>query len=131
MAIELEKYQDILDELGEHASEVLRASWGEAARVFSPRGLEAYLHGATGLKSLGRGTDLVLSFIQSAPAVTRELGEDAVSDLLAAAIKMYSKTSATVISLVFSSSPIAASRLGDPELFRGYLHLIDTLLAQA
>ena len=131
MAVELEKYQNILDELGDHTSEVLRASWGEALRIFSPRGLETYLHGAASLKSLGRGTDLVVSYIQSAPAVARELGEDAVSDLLAAAIKMYSKTSAAVLSLLFSSSPVAAARLGDLDLFRGYLHLIDTLLAQA
>ena len=131
MAVELEKYQDILDELGDHAGEVLRASWSEAARVFTPRGLEAYLQGATSLKSLGRGTDLVVSFIQSAPAVAHEIGEDAVSDLLSTAIKMYSKTSATVISLIFSSSPVAAARLGDLELFRGYLHLLDTLLGQA
>ncbi|MHB1579292.1 MAG: VWA domain-containing protein, partial [Acidithiobacillus ferrooxidans] len=132
MAVELEKYQDILAELGEHAGEVLRASWDEAARVFTPRGLENYyLSGATSLKSLGRGTDLVVSFIQSAPAVARELGEDAVHEMLAAAIKMYSKTSATVIAAMFSSSPVAAARLGDPDLFRGYLHLLDTLLAQA
>ena len=132
MAVELEKYQDILAELGEHAVEVLRASWDEAARVFTPRGLENYyLNGATSLKSLGRGTDLVVSFIQSAPAVARELGEDAVHEMLAAAIKMYSKTSATVIAAMFSTSPVAAARLGDPELFRGYLHLLDTLLAQA
>lgn len=131
MAVELEKYQDILDDLGEHAAEVLRASWTEAARTFTPRGLEAYLQGAASLKSLGRGTDLVVSFIQSAPAVAHEIGEDAVSDLLSTAIKMYSKTSATVISLIFSSSPVAASRLGDLELFRGYLHLLDTLMAQA
>ena len=131
MAVELEKYQDILDELGEHAGEVLRASWTEAARVFTPRGLEAYLQGATSLKSLGRGTDLVASFIQSAPAVAHEIGEDAVSDLFRTAIKMYSKTSAAVISLIFSSSPVAAARLGDLELFRSYLHLLDTLLAQA
>ncbi|QFG77768.1 VWA domain-containing protein [Acidithiobacillus sp. 'AMD consortium'] len=132
MAVELEKYQDILAELGEHAVEVLRASWDEAARVFTPRGLENYyLNGATSLKSLGRGTDLVVSFIQSAPAVAHELGEDAVREMLAAAIKMYSKTSATVIAAMFSSSPVAAARLGDPELFRGYLHLLDTLLAQA
>ncbi|MBU2816316.1 VWA domain-containing protein, partial [Acidithiobacillus ferrooxidans] len=91
MAVELEKYQDILAELGEHAVEVLRASWDEAARVFTPRGLENYyLNGATSLKSLGRGTDLVVSFIQSAPAVAHELGEDAVREMLAAAIKMYS-----------------------------------------
>ena len=132
MAVELEQYQDILDELGEHAGEVLRASWGEASRVFSSRGIKKYyLEGATGLKSLGRGTDLVVSFIQSAPAVARELGEDSVSDMLAATIKMYSKTSASVIAAIFSTSPVAAARLGDPELFRDYLHLLDTLLAQA
>ncbi len=132
MAVKLDNYQDVLDELGEHAGEVLSASWGEAARVFSPRGLENfYLQGAAGLKTLGRGTDLVVSFIQNAPAVARELGEDAVGDLLAVAIKMYSKTSAAVIASIFSTSPVAAARLGDPELFRGYLHLLDTLLAQA
>ena len=129
--VELEKYQDILDELGDHSAEVLRASWNEAARVFSPRGLEAYLRGAASLKSLGRGTDVVVSFIQSAPAVAHEIGEDAVADMLSAAIKMYSKTSAAVIAQIFSSSPIAAARLGDLELFRAYLHLLDTLLAQA
>lgn len=132
MSVDLEKHQDILDELGEHAGEILRASWGEAARVFSSRGIKkVYLEGATGLLSLGRGTDLVVSFLQSAPAVARELGEDSVSDMLAATIKMYSKTSASVIAAIFSSSPVAAARLGDPELFRAYLHLLDTLLAQA
>jgi nitric oxide reductase NorD protein len=131
MAVELEKYQHILDELGDHAAEVLRASWTEAARVFTPRGLEAYLQGATSLKSLGRGTDVVVSFIQSAPAVAHEIGEDAVADMLSTAIKMYSKTSAAVIAAIFSSSPVAAARLGDLELFRSYLHLLDTLLAQA
>jgi hypothetical protein len=132
MAVELANYQDILDELGEHANEVLRASWDEAARVFSPRGLEnVYLQGASSLKSLGRGTDLVVSFLQSAPAVARELGEDAVSEMLATGIKMYSKTSAAVIAAMFSTAPIAAERLGDLELFRSYLRLLDNLLAQA
>ncbi len=132
MSVDLEKHQDILDELGEHAGEILRASWGEAARVFSSRGIvKIYLEGATGLLSLGRGTDLVVSFLQSAPAVARELGEDSVSDMLAATIKMYSKTSASVVAAIFSSSPVAAARLGDAELFRAYLHLLDTLLAKA
>jgi len=132
LSVDLEKHQDILDELGEHAGEILRASWGEAARVFSSRGIvKVYLEGATGLLSLGRGTDLVVSFLQSAPAVARELGEDSVSDMLAATIKMYSKTSASVVAAIFSSSPVAAARLGDAELFRAYLHLLDTLLAKA
>jgi nitric oxide reductase NorD protein len=121
MAIQLAEYQDVLDELGEHAGEVLEATWHEAARVFSPRGLEEYLRGAAGLKSLGRGTDLVVSFIESAPLVAREIGEQAVSELLSTAIKMYSKTSASVLALLFSTAPTAAQRLGELDLFRGYL----------
>ena len=131
MAIQLGDYQDILEELGDHAGEVLEATWHEAARVFSTRGLEAYIRGAVGLKALGRGTDLVVSFIESAPLVAREIGEQAVSELLSAAIKMYSKTSAGVLALVFSTAPTAAVRLGELELFKSYLALLDNLLAQA
>ncbi|WP_295580280.1 VWA domain-containing protein [uncultured Lamprocystis sp.] len=131
MAIQLAEYQDVLDELGEHAGAVLEGAWHEAARVFSPRGLDAYIRGAAGLKALGRGTDLVVSFIESAPLVAREIGEQAVAELLSAAIKMYSKTSAGVLALVFSTAPTAAARLGELELFKGYLSLLDQLLAQA
>ncbi|MCB1756138.1 MAG: VWA domain-containing protein, partial [Gammaproteobacteria bacterium] len=131
MAIQLADYQDILDELGETANEVLEANWQDAARVFSPRGLDTYLKGAAGLSSLGRVTDLVISFIESAPQVAREIGEQAVSELLSAAIQMYSRTSASVLVLLFSTSPTAATRLGELELFRGYIALLNNLLAQA
>ncbi|MDD5391012.1 MAG: VWA domain-containing protein [Gallionellaceae bacterium] len=131
MAIQLADYQDVLDELGEQAGEVLEATWHDAARVFSPRGLEAYIRGAAGLKALGRGTDLVVSFIESAPRVSREIGEQAVSELLSTAIKMYSKTSASVLALLFSTAPTAAARLGELDLFKGYLGLLDNLLSQA
>jgi nitric oxide reductase NorD protein len=131
MAVHLADYQAILDELDEHITEVLEATWHDAARVLSPRGLEGYVHGASSLKSLGRGNELVIAFIESAPLVAREIGEDAVAELLSAAIKMFSKTSAEVISLMFSTASTAAARLGELELFKGYLQLLDTLLAQA
>ncbi|HBR96594.1 MAG TPA: VWA domain-containing protein [Gammaproteobacteria bacterium] len=131
MAIQLSDYQDILDELGDDANDVLAANWQDAARVFTPRGLDTYLKGAAGLKSLGRGTDLVVSFIESAPQVAREIGEQAVSELLSAAIKMYSRTSASVLVLLFSTAPTAATRMGELELFRGYIALLNNLLAQA
>lgn len=131
MAIQLAEYQDLLEGLGEHAGDVLEATWQEAVRVFSPRGLQAYLEGAAGLKSLGRGTDLVISFIESAPLVAREIGEQAVPELLSTAIKMYSRTSATVLALVFATAPTAASRLGELDLFKAYLSLLDNLVAKA
>ncbi len=131
MAIQLSDYQDVLDELGDTANEVLEANWHEAARVFSPRGQDTYLRGAASLKSLGRGTDLVVSFLESAPQVAREIGEDAVAELLTAAIKMYSRTSAEVLVLLFSTAPSAAARLGEISLFNGYLSLLNNMLAQA
>ncbi len=131
MAVQLVDYPELLEDLGEHAKEVLEANWHEAARVFSARGLEAYLQGASSLKALGRGGDLVVAFVESAPQVAREIGEQAVFDMLSTAIRMYSKTSAQVLSLFFSSAPVVARRLGEIDLFRGYLLLIDQLLAQA
>ncbi len=131
MAIQLTEHQDLLEDLGEQAGEVLEATWHEAVRVFSPRGLQAYLDGAAGLKSLGRGTDLVISYIESAPLVAKEIGEQAVPELLTLAIKMYSRTSAEVLSLVFSTAPTAASRLGELDLFKAYLSLLDNLVGKA
>ena len=48
-----------------------------------------------------------------------------------AALRMYSKTSASVLALLFSTAPTAAARLGEIELFRSYLTLLEQLLAQA
>ena len=49
MAIHLEEYQEVLADLPSDAQDVVRASWNEAARVFSSRGLHNYLKGAVAL----------------------------------------------------------------------------------
>ncbi len=130
MSIQLSDYEDLLEDLGEHAGEVLQAVWSEAVRVFTPRGLQAWLEGAAGLKALGRGSDVVISFIESAPLVAREIGEEAVFDMLSVGIKMFSKTSADAISMMFSTAPTAAERLGDAALFRDYLSLLDHVVGK-
>jgi len=128
----LEDYPDIVEELGEHAIERLRSAWEDAARSFSTRGIEEfYLKGARALASTGRGTELVASFIDSSPLLARELGEEAVRETLAALMKMYSKTSGAVLALLLDTSPAVASRLGDLDLYRSYLGLIEHLLALA
>jgi nitric oxide reductase NorD protein len=126
-----EDWEGLLAELDDQPAELLRASRNEAARAFSPRGLEAFLRGARTLKSLGRGTDLVVCFIRGAPEIAREIGEDALEDLVRSALSMASKTSGRVISTAIATAPLAARRLGGAELFRGYLRLLETLLAQA
>ncbi|HID37601.1 MAG TPA: VWA domain-containing protein, partial [Ghiorsea sp.] len=100
-------------------------------RVMSPAGLQVYMDGAKSLCNLGRGSDVVISYIQEMPLVAKECGEDVIGDCLTAAMKLSSMTSAEVVSLLFASMPTAARNLGDAELFRGYLTLIHQLASTA
>ena len=131
MAVDLEDYQGLHGELPDAAQEVLRGAWQEAARVFSARGLDNYLKAAQALHQLGRGEELVVSFLQHSPAVGRAIGEDVLPDLVNFLLSMSSKTSGQVLTLIVQTAPLAAERLADEELFRQYLGVLGLVLAQA
>ncbi len=131
MAIHLEEYQEILEDLPQDAQDVLRASWNEAARAFSSRGLDNYLKGAVALHHLGRGQDLVVTYVQEMPAVARAIGEDVLPEVVNFLLGMASKTSGQVLTLIAATAPLAAERLGDETLFRNYLSVLQIMLAQA
>jgi hypothetical protein len=131
MAIKLEDYEEYLEGTAPEIRDVLEGTFSEAAHVMSPTGLQNYLEGAKGLSNLGRGKDLVISYLQEMPLVAKECGEDIITDCISAAMKLSSMTSGEVIALLFSSLPTASRRLGDAELLRGYLTLIHQLSATA
>ena len=131
MAIHLEEYEELLTDLPHDSQEVLRAAWGDAARVFSARGLDNYLKGAIALHNLGRGEELVVTFIQRTPDMARAIGEDVLPDLVNFLLGMASKTSGQVLTLIADTAPLAAQRLGDESLFRNYLSVLSIMLAQA
>ncbi len=131
MSVQLEEYAEELGSLSEHSRDILQASWQEATRVFSRQGLDIYLGGALSLKNLGRGHELVSTFIQNAPGIARTLGEGVIDSLIENAMMMASKTSGTVIELVLATAPTAADRLADAELFKKYLQLLNNLVATA
>ena len=131
MSIKLEDYAELLEDLTPHSREALEANWHEATKVFSPRGLDNYLKGVSAIRGLGRGDTLVETWIEQAPLVAKEVGEDVVADLATASLMLASKTSGAVIELLLATAPTAANRLGDAELFLKYLQFINTLLAQA
>ncbi|MHB8414637.1 MAG: VWA domain-containing protein [Acidiferrobacteraceae bacterium] len=130
MTIHLEEYQELLNDLPTESQEVLRASWNEAARVFSARGLDNYIKGAVALHSLGRGEEIVVSYVQAMPQVARDIGEDVLPDMVNFLLVMASKTSGQVLALIVGTAPLAAERLGDEELFRKYLNVLSIVLAQ-
>jgi nitric oxide reductase NorD protein len=131
MAIKLEDYEEFLKEAAPEIRDVLESTFQEASRVMSPTGLQEYMDGAKSLCNLGRGSGVVISYLQEMPLVAKECGEDVISDCLTAAMKLSSMTSAEVVTLLFGSMPTAARNLGDAELFRGYLTLIHQLASTA
>ena len=131
MSIKLEDYAELLEDLSPHSQEALKANWHDATKVFSPRGLDTYLKGVAAIRGLGKGDSLVEVWITDAPQVAKEVGEDVIGDLVTAALSLASRTSGSVIELLLATSPTAANRLGDAQLFLNFLQFINTLIAQA
>ncbi len=131
MSVNLDDYIELVDELSAESQAVLRSNWVEATKVYSPRGLDNYIKGAAALRGLGRGCNIVVAWLENAPLVAKEVGEDVVADLATSALTLASKTSGAVIEMMLATAPTAANRLGDAELFLKYLRFINTLLAQA
>ncbi|WP_292996280.1 nitric oxide reductase activation protein NorD [Nitrosomonas sp.] len=131
MSINLDDYKELLEDLEPESVELLRHAWPEAVKTFSSRGLDNYLKGASAIRGLGRGRSLVDCWIDEVPLVAKEIGEDIISDLATSALSLASRTSGAVIELVLATSPTAAKRLGDAQLFQNYLQFLNTLIAQA
>ncbi|SFL15807.1 von Willebrand factor type A domain-containing protein [Nitrosomonas aestuarii] len=131
MSVNLEDYQEILEDLEPESVALLENAWHEASKVLSPRGLDNYIKGVSALHNLRRGRGLVDCWIDEIPQVVKEIGEDIVSELATAVLALASRTSGSVIELVLATAPTAARRLGDAELFQNYLQFLNTLIAQA
>ncbi|MFZ1342498.1 nitric oxide reductase activation protein NorD [Thiothrix eikelboomii] len=124
MAIHLEEYREFLEKITPDVRDVLDGSYQEASRVMSPAGLQDYLDGAKAIQKLGRGEDLIITYLQEMPLVAKECGEDIIPDVVTSAMKLSSMVSGEVITLMISSLPTASRHLGDAELVRGYLTFI-------
>ena len=84
MAIKLEDYEEYLEGVAPEIRDVLEGTFSEASHVMSPTGLRDYLEGAKALANLGRGSDLVICYLQEMPLVAKECGEDIITDCIAA-----------------------------------------------
>ena len=131
MSVDFSEYVTCLDKEDHEHIEALESSYHEAQRVMSPRGLQNYLEGMRAFCTLGRGQDLVLTYVQEMPGVAREVGEDIIPDIVEGMMKLASHTSGSVITLIVANLPLAASRLGDAEVMRGFLKLLHQMTGKA
>ena len=131
MSVNLDDYREELIQAAPELADTLEATFHEAARLMSPSGLSDYLDGARGMVSLGKGSALVVTWLDEVPMVARECGEDVIRDIATAVLKLASMTSGEVLVLMLSTLPTVARRLGDPDLLRAYLQLLHRLAARA
>ena len=131
MSINLDDYNELLENLEPESKALLKNVWPDATKVFSPRGQDNYLKGVSALHNLGRGRSLVDCWIDETPQVAKEIGEDVIAELATSVLGLASKTSGAVIELVLATAPTAARRLSDANLFLNYLQFLNNLTAQA
>ncbi len=131
MSVSLDEYRDELIAAAPELADTLDATFHEAARVMSPRGLQDWLNGAKGMVSLGKGPALVVTWLDEMPVVVKECGEDILRDTASAILKLASMVSGEVLVLTLQTLPTVARRLGDPDLLRAYLQLLHRLSARA
>lgn len=131
MTVRLEDYRETLEACDPHIRETLEGSFAEAARFMSPRGLQNYLEGARAMAELGRGSDVVRTWLEVMPEVAKEVGEDIQLPLQTAVLRLASMVSGQVIALLLAGMPTAARRLGDPQLVEQYINLLHQLSGKA
>lgn len=122
-----EKFQDPSDVL----NDALNGCFIEASKVMSPNGLKVYLDAAGALHAMGKGEDLVISFLEETPMVVKEVGESIIGEIVFSIMKMTSQTSAAVIVLMISSLPNVAKRMSDFDLMKSYLRLLERMITLA
>ena len=136
MQTELTPYLECFDSARGTSAEpdlaaLLQASYLEAQRVMSPLGLDNYLQGLRALSRLGKGQDLLLTYLQQIPSVVKAIGEDVLPDIVESMMQMASLTSGAVLTKVLDNLPFAAIRLGDADLMRAYFRLLSIVVLNA
>ncbi len=111
---------EAVPELAEHLDALVH----EAASCMSEASRLVWLQNALGIARLGKGKDIVFTYLESIPRVVRVIDDEILTDILETVMKMSSVTSGEVVSLMLASLPTASQRLGDIDLMRQYFSLM-------
>ena len=102
----------------------------EAQEVLSPAGLDAWLAGTDRVCGLGRGTELVLIFLEKMPKVARHSDEAIIPEAAAQAAQLSEQALGKAINPFLATLPAVARRLDSASL-RGWLQLVKRMAVEA
>ncbi|MDO9291291.1 MAG: hypothetical protein Q7U09_06900 [Hydrogenophaga sp.] len=107
----LQAWRARLDTRFPEVEPVFESCLGEAVRVLSPEGLDAYIDYARTLGKLGRGVEPMLIFLAEWPQIARSLGEDALPAITATIHTLYKSPNGKAITPFLQSLAAVARRL--------------------
>ncbi len=101
-------------------AEVFPDCMREALATLSPDGVAKYIEHAHFLGKMGRGAEPILIFLEEWPEVAREVGEDALPDIMELISRMWKSPNGKAITPFLQSLPVTARRLHTREQLRAY-----------
>ncbi len=102
-----------------------------ALEVMSVQGVEAWLAGADRVCALGRGSELVLIFLDEIPEVVRHSDEAIIDEVAEMAALLSEYAAARAINPFLATLPAVARRLGSANLLRAWLKLVRRMAVEA
>ena len=100
----------------------------EAKALLSTQGLVNYIEHASFLGKMGRGPEPILVYLEEAPGVAAQVGEEALADLCNFAHHLSTHTNFKAMVPFLQTSGAVARRLQTYELFQQYIELIRDMM---
>lgn len=126
-SIDLQHYRAKLRSSVPQVDDIFAGCMAEAKAVMSENGIDAYLEAASIISNLGRGTELVLIFLQGAPSIAKVVGEDSLHEI-AWMCQLLSRTAlGKAINPFLATLPTVTRRLERAKLLREYFLLLERM----
>ncbi|GAV20441.1 nitric oxide reductase NorD protein [Mariprofundus micogutta] len=127
-SIEVEMYWQRLGCNFAQANRVFDDCMKEAKVLLSTEGLNSYIENARFLGKMGRGPEPLLVYLEEAPLVAKEVGEEALEDLREFAHYLSTHTNFKAMVPFLQTSGAVARRLHSYDLFNQYIEIIRDMM---
>lgn len=124
MSFDIVEVKQSLIESVPQLEETLDSLIQEASHYMNEASRETWLQNAQGIAYLGKGQQVVVSYLEAIPQVIAKVEDEILDDILETIMKLSSVTSGEVVALMLDSLPLVADRTRDIDLLRQYLALI-------
>ena len=131
MKPEIQKRRDQLQCGVSKIDDIFEDALQAAQEVLSPQGIDEWLASADRVCELGRGTELVLIFLDEMPEVVRHSDETIIAEVAASAALLSEYAAGSAINPFLATLPAVARRLGSIGLLRGWLRLVERMAKEA